>query len=82
MRLCYELDLERPAVELIKDQVILLYILKILLLLLLLAVVVQYEQWVCYAWALLELIDLKYMCCSSKDVCDIYVRLQITWFLF
>lgn len=38
MRLCYELNLERPAVELIKDQVIPLYILKILLLLL-----VKYE---------------------------------------
>lgn len=47
MRLCYELDLERPAVELIKDQVILLYILKILLLVV--VVVVQCEQWVCYA---------------------------------
>lgn len=28
MRLCYDLDLERPAVELIKDKVIPLYILK------------------------------------------------------
>lgn len=39
MRLCFELDLEKPAVELIKDQVIPLYILKILLFLLL----VKYE---------------------------------------
>lgn len=34
MRLCYDLDLERPAVELIKDQVISLCILKMSLLLL------------------------------------------------
>lgn len=39
MRLCFELDLETPAVELIKDQVIPLYILKILLFILL----VKYE---------------------------------------
>lgn len=39
MRLYYELDLERPAVELIKDRVIPLYTFQILLL-----VVVQYKQ--------------------------------------